>query len=95
MVPDVETVSLVGIETVNSESAVNLMRGSFERAAGRSSYGVSCFYYIFAGDLVQFRIVGRELARRLRRPFVRIESARLTFPQLSGPSTCDRLHFPQ
>jgi hypothetical protein len=61
---------------VNSESIFNLMRENFARAAARSPYGVSCLYYILAGELVQFRIVGQKLARLLRLPFAHLEKGR-------------------
>jgi hypothetical protein len=57
---------------VNSKAVFVLVQESFARAAALSPHSISHSYYILAGALVQFRIVGRELARRLRLPFAHL-----------------------
>jgi len=61
---------------MTNEMAFQLMQESFARVAALTPSGVSDSYYILAGDLVQFRIVGRELARRLPLPFAHLKRNR-------------------
>ena len=70
---------------MTNETAFQLMQESFARAAAFSPSGVSDSYYILAGDLVRFRIAGRELARRLHLPFAHLRGNRGTgkTPQLT------------
>jgi len=72
-------------ERFNGEIAFRMMHSDFQLAAARYPEELHDSFYIFAGQPVHMRVVGRELASHIGRPFshLEIEKRNLTSPQLT------------
>src|SRR5205809_6919229 len=56
------------------------MRAEFEEAAAKNPSHVRESYYMFGGQSVRLRIVGRELAEHMGRPFSHLQTNRPCSP---------------
>ena len=68
------------LEEFNGEIAFGIMRAEFEEAAAKNPSHVREFYYMFGGQSVRLRIVGRELAEHMGRPFSHLQTNRPCSP---------------
>src|SRR3989442_161175 len=69
----------------NGEIAFRNMRAEFEEAAAKHPDELQESFYIFAGQRVHIRIVGRQLAKHMGRPFshLRTDEQSPATPQLT------------